>query len=395
MKPAFQSKKSPKELYKEKYEASKVGGESFFPDTIAKDAIVALLLVTVVITLALVFPAETQPPADPASTTYNPRPEWYFLFFFQFLKLFPGYLEPVAAAIIPMLALLVLVLVPFLDRSKERRWSTRKPVTAMGVAVVLIIAALGVGGTLSAPARPAGEESLVVQSGREVYREINCGYCHSINGVGGNIGPDLSNVGGEMNPAQLAEYLRNPHAMVPSTLHPKLQFTEEEMKALIAYLDTLGAPVSYTAQAPVLYEQNCSSCHIINGKGGALGPDLSRVGTIRSVGFLESFISNPASVLPGTTMPAYKDKLTTAEIKDIAAYLANQRGGEAPTPVPSPTPAPSPAPVPSPAGPPAIPHSLEGRDNCLSCHGPNGIVPFPANHAGRTNDTCRACHQPG
>ncbi|MDP2729465.1 MAG: hypothetical protein Q8O55_03155 [Dehalococcoidales bacterium] len=46
------------------------------------------------------------------------------------------------------------------------------------------------------------------------------------------------------------------------------------------------------------------------------------------------------------------------------------------------------------AGPPAIPHTLEGRDDCLVCHGESGIKPFPANHAGRTNDMCRGCHQP-
>ncbi len=42
---------------------------------------------------------------------------------------------------------------------------------------------------------------------------------------------------------------------------------------------------------------------------------------------------------------------------------------------------------------PPIPHTLDGRSDCLSCHGPQGIKPYPANHAGRTNDMCRACHQ--
>ena len=42
---------------------------------------------------------------------------------------------------------------------------------------------------------------------------------------------------------------------------------------------------------------------------------------------------------------------------------------------------------------PKIPHPLEGRDNCLACHGPGGVKPFPASHAGRTNDICLVCHQ--
>ncbi len=81
MKPPFSSAKSKKEIYKEQYEASKQGGESFFPDTMARDAIVALGIVVVLFLLAIFFPASSEAPADPTTTTYNPRPEWYFLFF--------------------------------------------------------------------------------------------------------------------------------------------------------------------------------------------------------------------------------------------------------------------------------------------------------------------------
>ncbi len=45
-------------------------------------------------------------------------------------------------------------------------------------------------------------------------------------------------------------------------------------------------------------------------------------------------------------------------------------------------------------GPPAITHPLEGRDDCLMCHGEAGVKPVPADHTGRTNDTCATCHQP-
>ncbi len=48
---------------------------------------------------------------------------------------------------------------------------------------------------------------------------------------------------------------------------------------------------------------------------------------------------------------------------------------------------------PAAGGPPAIPHSLEGREGCVLCHGENGVKPFPANHAGRTNDVCQMCHK--
>jgi len=108
MKSPISKGRSQKETYKETYEASKKGGESFFPETLARDAAIALVIVAVIVVLAIVFPAHSEPPADPTSTTYNPRPEWYFLFFFEFLKLFPGWLEPVAAAVVPTIALIVL-----------------------------------------------------------------------------------------------------------------------------------------------------------------------------------------------------------------------------------------------------------------------------------------------
>ena len=124
-------------------------------------------------------------------------------------------------------------------------------------------------------------------------------------------------------------------SMVPNTLHPKLQFTQEELDALTAYLLTLGAPANYTAEAPILFKKNCSSCHTINGQGGTEGPDLSTVGSRRSTSFLEPFISDPRSVVPDASMPAFHNVLTPEQIKDIAAYLSSLKGQSSPT-TPSP-----------------------------------------------------------
>ncbi len=326
MKSPFPPQRSAKEVYKEHYTASKQGGEYFFPDTLVRDAIVALLLVVVIITLALIFPAHTEPPADPTSTTYNPRPEWYFLFFFQFLKLFPGWLEPVAAVIVPIVALVLLSLVPFLNRGLDRRWSQRKPIVGIGLLALAALVTLEIAGARSAPAKPAGEESRLVQTGRQVYQERNCSYCHSISGVGSSIGPDLKNIGGQLSQQQITTYLENPSVMAPATLHPKFLFTPEELQGLVSYLATLGAPANYSPQAAGLYQQYCSSCHLINGQGGTIGPDLSAVGALRSPTFLEDFITNPKSVLPGATMPSYRNTLTKEQVQDIAAYLYSQKG---------------------------------------------------------------------
>ncbi len=173
------------------------------------------------------------------------------------------------------MAIIILILVPFMDRNIERRRSRRKKTIGVGAVILAALITLEIGGVMSAPALPAGEESPLVTAGRNAYRQINCSYCHSIGGVGGSVGPDLTNIASKLNSQQLTTYLQNPNAMIPQTLHPKLQFTQDELTALVSYLETLGAPVSYTPEAPVLFEKNCSSCHMINGKGGTIGPDLS------------------------------------------------------------------------------------------------------------------------
>ncbi|MFC1917431.1 c-type cytochrome [Chloroflexota bacterium] len=386
MKLSSSSPKSKKEIYKEEYEATKKGGESFFPETLARDAVVALLVVGAIVALAIISPAQTEPPADPTSTTYNPRPEWYFLFFFQFLKFFPGSMEAIAAVVIPILAISILILIPLLDRNHERRLKKRKMTVGIGIIVILLFGYLEITGAATAPAIPAGEESLRVQQGREIYREINCSYCHSIGGIGGNIGPELGEVGRDLTEEQMAAYLQNPHAMVPSTLHPKLLFTEEEMEALVSYLTTLGAQYSYSEQAPELYQKECSSCHILNGQGGTIGPDLTGIGDRRTINFLEGFTSNPGSVLPGASMPAYSNKLTPEQIRDIAAYLYSQQSEAA-----SETPQSELPPV---LEAPLIPHPTEGRDDCLLCHGEGRVQPYSQDHIGRTNETCTICHKP-
>jgi ubiquinol-cytochrome c reductase cytochrome b subunit len=375
-----------RKVYEKSYENSKIGGEHFFPDTMVRDSIFALIVVVIIMILALAVPHISEAPADPTSTTYNPRPEWYFLFFFEFLKFFPGSLEPVAAVLIPALVIIILIALPFLDRGIGRFWSQRKPALAIGGLVVIALTVLELGGALTAPSRPEGEVNQLVLNGQKVYRDVNCSYCHSINGIGGAIGPDLSNIASQLTKAQLTTYLQNPDLMVPNTLHPKLQFTPDELNALVAYLETLGPPVSYSPQAPQLFADNCSGCHMVNGKGGTEGPDLSREGTLRTLDFLEPFISNPRSVVAGANMPAFQNILTEQQIDDIAAYLLSLKG-PSPTPTPSVTTSPAPSATPSATPTPtpstattspsttptstAINASELYSADCASCHGAN------------------------
>src|SRR4030042_3222522 len=111
--------------YLEKYHKQKEAGVPFFPDILFKDAVIALLVFLALITLAALLGAPLEAKADPAGTRYTPRPEWYFLFLFQFLKYFPGKLEIIGAFIVPTLLILGLLALPFLDRSPRRHFAGR------------------------------------------------------------------------------------------------------------------------------------------------------------------------------------------------------------------------------------------------------------------------------
>jgi quinol-cytochrome oxidoreductase complex cytochrome b subunit len=101
----------------------------FFPDIVYKDTLVALPCYPEGALMFVGVPQE--PPADPNDVNYVPRPEWYFLFLFEMLKFFPGQIEFVGTAIIPGLAVVALLLLPFFDRNLKRHPRNRPVTIAM------------------------------------------------------------------------------------------------------------------------------------------------------------------------------------------------------------------------------------------------------------------------
>jgi len=76
--------------------------------------------------------------------------------------------------------------------------------------------------------------------GKQLYEvKYQCQSCHTIGATGGYVGPNLNNVGNWLTPAWIEAWLRNPQALQPDTIEPRRNFTEEEIKALTAYLMTL------------------------------------------------------------------------------------------------------------------------------------------------------------
>ncbi len=134
-----------KQKINERYQHELNRGERFWPDSIFKDLIVSLSIFVLLIVLATFIGVAPEAKADPSDTSYLPRPEWYFLFLFKFLAIYGqipvlGKIEWIATVIIPLIAILVLTLLPFIERNPNRYYGKRVlPISIMALVVVGIV----------------------------------------------------------------------------------------------------------------------------------------------------------------------------------------------------------------------------------------------------------------
>lgn len=311
--------------YDRLYKKAKEKGVPFFPYAVVKDALVAALILGLLSFLAIKFGADLEDLADPTDTTYNPRPEWYFLFLFQALKVFPGSLEPVAAVVLPGAGVLLLLLVPFLDAGPRRHPLDRPLWTALGAFTLLGIGVLTYAGFASPMLNPVVDKDPAVERGKRLYSGLNCAYCHKIAGKGGNIGPVLDQGTSEEPVEWLKKHFRDPRALTRGSVMPKLNLLDDEIDALTAYIKSLDSSAPYTKEAPKLFAENCSACHRVGKEGGEAGPDLSFIGSARDRAFLKRYIDDPVRLNPKSQMPGFKGQLTDVQIEDMARYLSSLR----------------------------------------------------------------------
>ena len=146
-----------KKQIKQRYERELNQGEFFWPDSIFKDAIIALGIFLLLVLLATFVGVAGEPKADPSDTSYIPRPEWYFLFLFKFLALYGqipviGKIEWLATVLIPGIGIGLLTLLPFLDKSPYRHYSRRIfALTIMGTVILDIVLLTVISGLTPAP----------------------------------------------------------------------------------------------------------------------------------------------------------------------------------------------------------------------------------------------------
>ena len=169
-----------KQAYQRKYDQAKQKGVKFWPDIIYKDLLVSFALFILLIGLATFVGVAFEPKADPSDSTYVPRPEWYFLFLFEFLKFVPGKIEWVGTFVIPVLGVLALFALPFLDKNPLRHWKNRLTgISIMGV-VVLGMIGLTVRSVLTTPKN----EEIAASTIQDIYilggdlYSLHCVECH-------------------------------------------------------------------------------------------------------------------------------------------------------------------------------------------------------------------------
>ena len=226
-------------------EATAKKSKRFYPEQLAEDLGVSLLILLVLFVLTAWQGVPTEVRADPASTTYVPRPEWYFLFFFQLLKYFEGPVwEPFGVVVLPLAAILLLFLVPLLDRRAERRPARRPFAMAVAAGTVVLVGGLTYFGAVQVPPgtrlAPAGSPQALVDQGHEAFIANHCQNCHVVAGQGGAVGPELTHVGSRTTADRLATQIRSPEKVNPNTNMPAFdKLSDADLKALVAYLLTL------------------------------------------------------------------------------------------------------------------------------------------------------------
>jgi quinol---cytochrome c reductase cytochrome c subunit, bacillus type len=246
-------------------------GKAFYPYAMFHDTVMSLVVVCVIIGLATIWkwtsygPAhdgthqgllgpEYTAPADPGTTSFVPRPDWYFYFLFYLLRIFKWPESVFLGTIgVPTICLILLLALPFFDLGRERRPS-RRPVAM--VAAALTIVSMGVLTWKGATAKEAlasevianvptwiKEQNLPPEAvpGAKLFATAGCTACHTYLGTGSsNLGaPDLSNIGSRNLGIDFQiRHLKCPSCVTPGSPMPKFEsLGEERLRQLAIFLE--------------------------------------------------------------------------------------------------------------------------------------------------------------
>jgi len=296
--------------------------QKFYPRQVAIDTAAVFIAFVILFIMAVMVRVPMERVANPNDTAYLPRPEWYFLFLFQLLKFFDGPLEIIGTVILPSLAILTLILAPFIDRGKLKRVTQR--VFAMAL---VALAAIGWGALTYASIRANPPENPISKidysaptgwmrapapdlAAYGFFQLGNCASCHK-----------LSTMGTKKSQDWLAQHFASQKAAA--------KLTAPKQRALAKFLthfdpataESFVVAPQFAIEGATLYEtSHCGACHQVNGTGGKVGPPLNGISERRAVAWLRDTITNPKKNAPSSPMPAFPFNPT--DMQNMLNYLS-------------------------------------------------------------------------
>ena len=244
--------------YLEKYHAmTRTDGVPFMPYGVWKDVVFSGLILLCIAACALYFgPFGPSGQPDPRIIQTAPRPDFFFLWLYALLSLLPPSMETPVLLIGPVIALIVLLALPFFSGEGEKSWK-RRPIAVL--TILLVAVGLGTFTNLAshapwspvmdagtgAPIPPkfvSGRTPLQVQ-GALVFQSKQCHNCHSVGDDGGKRGPDLKDVAVRLTSDQLVRQVLQGGGNMPA--YGK-NLSPAETAALVGFLETLHP----SSQAP-------------------------------------------------------------------------------------------------------------------------------------------------
>jgi len=241
-------------------------GKPFFPYAMFHDTVMSLVVVCVIAGLSAVWYYTSSEEAgdagwlgpryaeeaDPGTTSFVPRPDWYFYFLFYLLRIFKWPESVILGTVgIPTVLIILLLALPFIDRRLDRRL-VRRPVAI--VAALLVIASMGIltykGATAEEPSATSGQALLdgndvqtddpVVVQGADLFAAVGCLNCHTYGTQGAaGPGPNISNVSEQGRSIDYwKRWIHNPQDIKPGTAMPGFpNLTDEQLTALATFLN--------------------------------------------------------------------------------------------------------------------------------------------------------------
>ena len=228
-----------KEEYLREYALLKAQGKPFFPYAVLKDTTMMLIVALVIVALSIILGAEQGPKVDPTTTTYTPRPEWYFFFLFELLRVIkPPWAVPIATIGIPTIAMVLLLMLPFYDRNAERRPERRPIALTAGILTIIAMAYLTfLGATSGPPSEIDLKTTAALEPGKEVVAQSGCLACHRLGDNGNNgPGPELTHIGARLPRNAIARSLE----VGPSIMPSYSGLSPQKFAALTAYIASLN-----------------------------------------------------------------------------------------------------------------------------------------------------------